>query len=144
MSELIIQIEAQSKIEIDRQKERKMGTKLERYFKQFINSVLCRFNRKFIFLATPNVYIEKLWCVEVRSTYYTYKSRGRKREGGGGDGYVRRWREKSREKGREGKTNSRSSLHLTIYNKSIGVGSRCVPTQDFLHLQTIPTNAVTW
>jgi len=32
-----------------------------------------------------------------------------------------------RTEGRRGKTNSRSSLHLTIYNKSIGAGSRCVP-----------------
>lgn len=46
-------------------------------------------------------------------------------------------REKPMERKGEGeKMNSRSSLHLTIYNKSIGAGSRCVPrVQYFSYLR---------
>lgn len=39
-------------------------------------------------------------------------------------------------KGEGEKMNSGSSLHLTIYNKSIGAGSRCVPrVQYFSYLR---------
>lgn len=93
--------------------------KLERYFKQFIGGVLRRFTKRLQFLYTMrDVFIE---------SWYKSDRRIIQIERGERDGYVRRWREKPREKRREGKTNSRSSLHLTIYNKSIGAGSRCVP-----------------
>lgn len=97
MSELIYEL-SDRKMKLDRTEggEGKRRTKLERYFKQFIDGILRSYLIKGYISCMQCATFTLTIVIQVRSTYYSNRE-------GRGRGYVRRWREKPREKRGEGK-----------------------------------------